>query len=55
MLTPEKIEQVFAERRKKFDAINENLDKALAENNKEDIKKYLNELVEAYRQPIKFN
>lgn len=55
MLTPEKIEQVFVERRKKFDAINENLDKALENNNIEDIKKYLNELVEAYSQPIKFN
>ena len=55
MLTPEKIEQVFAERSEKFDAINENLDKALENNNIEDIKKYLNELVEAYSQPIKFN
>lgn len=55
-MTPEKIEQVFAERRKKFDVITENLDKALDENNNiEDIKKYLNELVEAYSQPIKFN
>lgn len=53
-MTVEQIEAVFSERRKQQDAINLEIDAALASNDIEKLKESLNNLVSAFNEPIKF-